>query len=202
MDTWSQDDFRREVYNDNWYKCDIPPPGTGYNIDRNHPSYKGGQLYAQLLATSRDTIRILDYGSGGNPGAVAVALIEAGFSVHSYEPYFSDSPSTIPDGTYELIILAEVIEHCHNLDEITQFMRKRLCRDGILAIHTLLHPYPAYETVLNSWYVAPRNGHISIFTLPALTLLFHRVGMKIIQTAKGIFGFYHMPLWDNKMMFF
>jgi isoleucyl-tRNA synthetase len=58
---------------------------------------------------------------------------------------------------------------------------------------------PAGNDILSSWYIAPRNGHISIFTLPAITLLFRRYEINIIQTAFGVFGFKKLPTFKNKL---
>jgi hypothetical protein len=72
-----------------------------------------------------------------------------------------------------------------------------LSRDGILWIQTLIHPHPAENDILSSWYIAPRNGHISIFTLPALTALFRRYEINVVQTAFGLIGFKHLPTFKN-----
>jgi hypothetical protein len=50
---------------------------------------------------------------------------------------------------------------------------------------------------MKSWYIAPRNGHISIFTLPALSILFRRHGINLVQTLHGLIGFRQKPSFPN-----
>jgi hypothetical protein len=63
----------------------------------------------------------------------------------------------------------------------------------------MLHPFPTPPNVLDSWYIAPRNGHISIFTLPAIATLFRRVGINVVMTGMGLFGFKRPPRFKNQV---
>ena len=94
--------------------------------------------------------------------------------------------------------MIEVIEHCHNLDAVLLYLSKHLARDGIIHIQTLLHSFPTPEDILSSWYIAPRNGHISIFTFQALAVMFRRYGINIVQTIFGVVGFRQKPTFVNK----
>ena len=201
MDNWSTEEFKLNIYNSEYGLADGVIPGfeNGIEDPRKTVSYGNGANIANLFTQSKEIIKVLDYGSGGDPGNTGLALIDQGFDVTSYEPYLAEHASKIKYHSYDLIIMIEVIEHCHNLSEVGDLMNKLLSRDGILWIQTALHPHPAESDILNSWYIAPRNGHISIFTLPALTLFFRRYGINVVQTAFGIFGFKNLPTFKNAL---
>lgn len=198
MDSWSDEDFRREIYNADYAKADPLIPGRINVPVRETPAYQGGSQIASMLQGSQGGIRILDFGSGGDPGPTGLALAEQGFSVHSYDPYRGSS-SRLPDSKYDVIIAIEVFEHCHNLGQLASFMKTHLSGEGILWIQTMLHPCPTPSDVLESWYIAPRNGHISIFTLWSLTLLFRGAGINIVQTAFATLGFKALPRFPNRV---
>jgi hypothetical protein len=141
---------------------------------------------------------VLDFGSGGNPGPTGLALQEEGFDVQSYDPFRSDRKA-IGDRRFDLIIAIEVFEHVVDLQNLGHFMKEHLARDGLIWIQTMLHGFPTPPDVLDSWYIAPRNGHVSIFTLRALTALFLSFGINIAQTATGVFGFKDLPRFPNRI---
>ena len=198
MDPWTPEDFRREIYNDDYGRANPPIPGRVDVPPRETPSYQAGRYIATFLAGSQPQIRILDFGSGGNPVPTGLALLDQGFTVHSYEPYRSNS-SLVADGRHDVIIAIEVFEHCHDLADLCAFMKSHLSRDGVLWIQTMLHPHPTPADVLNSWYIAPRDGHVSIFSLPALVMLFRKVGINIVQAPFAILGFKNLPRFPNSI---
>lgn len=197
MDGWSGQEFRHHIYNDEYFKADAPLPGYETAGRRETISYKNGLRLAKLLDGAQNEIRILDYGAGGNPGDAGLALLDKGFDLESYEPHFSGS-DVAPVGRYDFIFMIEVIEHCHQLDDLAASMSRLMARDGLIHIQTLLHPHPAPGDVLESWYIAPRNGHISIFTFQALATLFRRHGINIVNTIFGTIGFKEKPRFPNK----
>jgi 2-polyprenyl-6-hydroxyphenyl methylase/3-demethylubiquinone-9 3-methyltransferase len=197
MDAWTPDDFKRNIYNSEYVKADPPIPGRTNVPLHENPSYLKGKFIASCFEGSQDEIRVLDFGAGGNPGPTGQGLIDEGFHVHSYEPYRADAPQ--PDGRFELIVAVEVLEHCHDFRFVAEFMRKHLSRDGLVWVQTMIHPHPAPEDILNSWYIAPRNGHISIHTFLSLTMLFNSIGMNFVQTAMGLFAFRQLPAFPNKI---
>jgi hypothetical protein len=143
-------------------------------------------------------MRVLDFGAGGNPGPTGLALQDRNFRVYSHDPYRADA-APLPAGTFELIVAIEVFEHCHDLQALAHFMQERLADEGLIWIQTMLHPHPTPPNVFDSWYIAPRNGHISIFSLPALSVLFEAVGINIVMTARGLFGFKRPPRFKNRI---
>ncbi len=201
MDSWSVEEFKEKIYNSEYGLADGVIPGfeAGIEDPRQTISYGNGINVANYFEEAKDQIKVLDFGAGGNPGNTGLALIERGFDVTSFEPYLADQASKIKYHQYDVIIMIEVIEHCHNLAEVGDLMSKLLSRDGVLWIQTALHAHPAEADILSSWYIAPRNGHISIFTLPALTMLFRRYGINIVQTAFGLLGFKHLPTFKNSL---
>ena len=66
-------------------------------------------------------------------------------------------------------------------------------------IQTLVHPHPAPDDILSSWYISPRDGHVSIHTFWSLTLLFNLVGMNFVQTPRGMFAFRRIPTFRNQI---
>jgi hypothetical protein len=193
-DSWSADDFKGRIYNDDYEKADYDPNivnGVAATI-----SYANGKQLAALLAGNERRIRLLDFGAGGNPGRMGQALIDAGFRVTSFEPYFAGQIAP-PLGKFEVIYSIEVFEHCHDVDGMAEFIGEHLADHGVLYFSTLLHPHPSGDDVLTSWYIAPRNGHISISTLPAITILFRKAGINIVQTAFGLLGIRNPTRFPN-----
>ena len=190
MDDWSSPDFKEKIYH-----------STGAFIAKEEPrstvSYAMGKQIASFFQESKDEIRVLDYGSAGNPGNLGLALLDNGFDLTSYEPYLSADATALKHSQYDLIISVEVFEHCHNLADVGSQMKKLLSRDGLIWIQTSLHPHPSNVEVLKSWYITPSNGHISIFTLPAITLWLRQYGINVVQTAYGLLGFKNLPKFKN-----
>jgi len=199
MDSWTPEQFATDIYNAEYCLADGVVPG--YELGKEDPrqtiSYANGSQIASFFMGARDQIKVIDYGAGGNPGNTGLALLDKGFDLTSYEPYMVENASELKYHQYDLIIAIEVFEHCQNLAELGTVMSKMLSRDGVIWIQTLLHPHPSGDDILNSWYIAPRNGHISIFTLPALTWLFRQYGINIVQNAFGLFGFKNLPRFPN-----
>jgi SAM-dependent methyltransferase len=197
MDGWSAEDFKTKIYNAEYERLNPAIPGRDHVPLKETPSYLAGKRIASLFQGSQQRIRVLDYGAGGNPGPTGLGLIDAGFSVQSYEPYRSDGQP--PSGKFDVIVCIEVMEHCHDLGHVAAAMAQYLSDDGIILIQTLLHPHPIPDNILTSWYIAPRDGHVSIFTLPALTLLFRRVGINVVHTIDGNFAFRRLPTFPNQI---
>lgn len=197
MDEWTFRKFGDLIYNEDYSKADGVLPGHENTDRRESVSYKNGIRLAEILDGSQREIRVLDYGAGGNPGDTGLALQDRGFDLVSYDPHVP-SACERPSGKFDFIYMIEVIEHCHNLDAVLLYLSKHLARDGIIHIQTLLHSFPTPEDILSSWYIAPRNGHISIFTFQALAVMFRRYGINIVQTIFGVVGFRQKPTFVNK----
>ena len=198
MDQWNAEEMTSKIYNADYIKADPPIPGRSNVPIKETPAYHKGKHIASFFEGAQKRIRLLDFGSGGNPGPTGLALQEEGFKLHSYDPFRADTPP-IADGCFDLIIAIEVLEHVTDLQQLGLFMKERLSSDGLIWIQTALHPHPTPPNILSSWYIAPRNGHVSIFTLHALSIFFRSFGINIVQTSVGIFGFKDLPHFPNRI---
>ncbi len=195
-DKWSSNDFKELIYNKEYSRVDFDP-NIADGIEATI-SYKNGKALASYLDGGQGKLRLLDFGAGGNPGTMGHALIDSGFDVTSFEPYFSDTADTLKlSGKYDVIYAIEVFEHCHDLPAVLKIIDKYLSNNGILYFSTLLHPFPPTGNVLDSWYIAPRNGHVSIFTEQAITTLFKQIGINIMHHTLGWIGFKNPPNFHN-----
>jgi SAM-dependent methyltransferase len=177
FDGWDGSQFRRYIYNDSYIQVDpeyteIRPARTAWEL-------------VSMLQGSEDK-RILDFGSGS--GVLAAILRQKGFaSVTEYDPF--SSPDR-PDGTFDIITCFETIEH---VPEPVAFISdlKSLLRDGgCIMIGTSLQPEDFNTLRCSWWYVAPRNGHVSIFGQRSLEelagtqgLVVHRHNAPLVLTG-------------------
>jgi len=201
-DQWPADTVSEMIYNEEYQKADGVLPGweAGEEDPRQTISYKNGlRLIKNLGINSDQGLQILDYGSGGNPGNTGLCFEDNGFDLTSYEPYLCDDALELKHSKYDLIYSIEVFEHVIDLKNLIIFMAQNLSDRGLMYVETMIHPHPADETILKSWYIAPRNGHFSIFTFAAMFLLFKKVGINCVQTPFGMIGFKNKPLFKNNI---
>jgi SAM-dependent methyltransferase len=170
FDDWSTEDFRRFIYNDDYKILD--------------PEYLSGRAqgvaanFARFLAEFKSA-RILDYGAGS--AAFASRMQELGFpGAESYDPF---SLPTRPEGRFDFISCIEVIEHAPSPQAILSDMRSFLADDGCILLIESLQPPDIDRVRCGWWYVAPRNGHTSIYASRTFArvaqqadMIFHRSG--------------------------
>jgi 2-polyprenyl-6-hydroxyphenyl methylase/3-demethylubiquinone-9 3-methyltransferase len=177
FDDWSDEDFRRFIYNEDYWL-----------VDPEYQAIRPRQVADHLAALLEDQrqARILDYGAGS--GLFAQRLVELGFhDVTSYDPI---SLPIRPSGRFDIITCTEVIEHSPTPMASFEDMRSLLAEPGCIILGETLQPPEIGVIRANWWYVAPRNGHVSTFadvTLARLAerleLLFHRgAGHHVLRT--------------------
>lgn len=101
----------------------------------------------------------LDYGCGKGP-VISHQLIEKGYQVNLYDPYFY--PDTLYlHKTYDFIFSCEVFEHFYNpLEEITK-LHSILKPNGLLIVKTHLYNN---QTDFKNWYYRKDLTHVFIYT--------------------------------------
>lgn len=157
FDDWTAEDWREHVYNADYAQFD--PDGVSSRPEGNAASIAD-------FAREIEPERILDYGGGS--GILASRLREAAFDATSWDLNYEGAR---PDGDFDLICSFETFEHTTDprgmLGDIVSFLRP----GGYIAFSTwMLNELPAQDC--SHWYIAPRNGHVSIHTRRSLELLF------------------------------
>ncbi len=166
FDHWTADMFRRHIYNADYIRFD--PDAAG---DRA----RGNAAALIAMARRRNAKRVLDFG-GGN-GTVARILTEHGFDAVSWDPMLNDRPAP-PAGSFDLVSAYEVLEHTATPWLTCRQALSFLRAGGVFVFSTLTLDRLRPQTCDN-WYIAPRNGHISIHTSKSLDLLFARLNRKV-----------------------
>jgi SAM-dependent methyltransferase len=168
FDDWSLHDFRREIYNADYAAAD-PDHADGSRARLNAALTENA--LAQLGAH-----RVLNFGGhGGSDGRLTAELIARGRDAHSWDPA-SDAARNpgIATGTFDLVTAFGVFEHTPTpvatAAEALSFVRP----GGQLLFSTLLLDDVGRQAT-DHWYIAPRNGHISLHTSASLKALFARL---------------------------
>lgn len=133
---------------------------------------------ARLFGPARRGIEALDY--GGGEGLLATLARDRGFAVYdSFDPFFGGRAA--PDRRYDLVTAFEVMEHSRDplatLREALSYVRP----DGVLLFSTVLQP-PDVDA--DWWYIAPRNGHVSLHSDQSLQNLAQRSGARLISLSE------------------
>jgi hypothetical protein len=154
-DQWSARDFQNFVYNDDYVKVDP-------DYVEKRPRHLGNDMSSRLAG--HESLRILDYGSGS--GVFEKAMRAHGFgNVVSYDPY---SQPERPQGKFDIVTAFEVLEHSATPLATLRDMSSFLDSGGCLLAQTITQP-SNIDTIRAGWeYAAPRNGHVSLYSIEAL----------------------------------
>ena len=122
-----------------------------YQFHDNAPGNAGyrrflGQVTDVVAALTPRPTSILDFGSG-ELAVLTGLLIDRGHACTAYDPLYGLGS---PAGTYNLVILCEVLEHLRDLRGELHALRGRLARDGRVLVRT--QPYPAVDEIPAWWY--------------------------------------------------
>ncbi len=168
LDGWSRDRLSRELYNADYVRVDP-------EIAEVRPA-RVADLVTRMFGAARTAIRVLDY--GGGDGALARKLAACGFAdVTSADPFFGSD--TLSADAVDLMLCVEVIEHLTIPDAAFAAARAAIKPDGVVFFTTVLQPSEPAPPGLDWWYVAPRNGHVSLHTAASLRLVTARHGLEL-----------------------
>ena len=167
FDSWSADEMACRIYNADYHLADP-------EFEEQRPAAVAADL-ARWVGDLRTGIAALDY--GGGKGTLASIMRDGGFDYDSYDPFFAGNE--LPTRRYDLVTSFEVIEHSTDpfgtLSTLLSFTKP----GGAVLISTALQPD---KVTGDWWYIAPRNGHISIHSARGLQHLARRSGVHVLTT--------------------
>ena len=175
FDGFTEADFGRNVYNEEYLLVDPDFPAERPRAN--------AAMIAEFFAASKD-LRILDYG-GGN-GLLASLLRERGFArVDCYDPVVPEHAAR-PTGRYDLIVCFEVVEHAPDPAATFRDLAGFLEPAGMVIFSTLVQPEDIDAEGVGWWYVAPRNGHVSLHSTESLHRVARPLGFDVGSFHAGL----------------
>jgi hypothetical protein len=179
FDAWSNQQMAEGIYN-----CDYILADPEFSETR--PKFIAGAM-DQFLAPMKSALTILDYGGGA--GRFAAELKTHGFDhVQCFDPHFSTD--AMPGETFDLVTAFEVAEHA--VDPISSFRDawSLVARDGALLFSTALRDRNLEK---DWWYIAPRNGHVSIHSYLSLQRVAAKLGAMCLSLNDNLHVLYRTP---------
>src|ERR1700733_931512 len=176
FDCWSDEQFKAHIYNDEYLELDLD-----YNGPRPHAN---ADVVARLWGKYKTETRVLDFGGGND--MFCARLRANGFPVAvTYDPMVS-AHARPPEGKFDLVTCFETLEHVPDPVATVALMAKFVAEPGLILYSTVVQPADFSNQRLAWWYVAPRNGHISLFSKRALAALWGQHGYKTFSFTDGI----------------
>jgi SAM-dependent methyltransferase len=184
LDDWGIEDFRAHIYNDDYHAID-----PDYLSDRPRSN---AAVVANYWGELKTNIRVLDFGGGND--AFCAALRAKGFTATAtYDPMVP-AYAHRPDGKFELVTSFETFEHLPDPAAGIASILESVAEPGLIFYSTLLPPDDTCGVAW--WYVAPRNGHVSIFSRKALAAAWGRYGYKTVSVSNAAhFAFRTLPAY-------
>ncbi len=142
------------------------------------------ELIGTLFGPTCRGLDVLDF--GGGDGALAALLASRyGMAAAVYDP-FNPACDVAPERQYPLVTCFEVLEHTPDPRDTIREVAARAQPDGVIVFSTLLQPGDFAQRGLGWWYVAPRNGHVTIYSAQALRALWAELGFQLISHGDGL----------------
>lgn len=183
---WSKNEFLTKIYNDEYLLVDPELP-------KIRPR-RMAQCLEDVFGDAKHKICHLDYGSGY--GTLSTLLRANGWATRSYDPFFQDN-NTFGTEKFDLITAIEVFEHVPHPYQLMDDLVTKLQADGVLYFTTLLSDgVQSGRDLLDWWYLAPRNGHVSLFSARSLTFLLEQYGFKLACVNSNLhIAYREIPRW-------
>lgn len=166
FDRWDTRAYQTHIYNDDYVTVD--------------PDYLDARpannavMVANFIAKG-SALQCLDYGGGS--GRLAALLRARGVAAHSWDP-MAEQRAEPPRGSFDLVTAFEVLEHTPDPLATAEQALGMLGPRGVMLFSTLtLGELP--PRAMHHWYIAPRNGHITIHTEVSLQKLFATFGYRL-----------------------
>jgi SAM-dependent methyltransferase len=186
MDGFGAAEWRKFVYNDDYLQVD--PDYAGARAEANAPLVRtiAGQLgigdpgLALILTAER---RWLDYGSG--QGQLTALLADLPVERAAWDPFGGPTEGgERPEGQFDLVTAFEVLEHTTIPVETARDALGFVRPGGAFLFSTLVHDEVRTQDM--GWYIAPRNGHVSIHSTRSLDILFGALGWNVQHLTPNI----------------
>lgn len=175
FDNWSSAEFSKFIYNEDYVKVD----GAYVSV---RPMAMANQ--AGRLLKGHEGARILDYGSGS--GVFTREMRAKGFTaVQDYDPF---SNPQRPSGLFDFITCFEVIEHAPDPVGLLADVVSLMAPGGSFLFSQALQPDNFADLRGAWWYMAPRNGHVSLYSANALSVLADTAGLRLYK-GQGLYAF-------------
>ncbi|HET9030418.1 MAG TPA: class I SAM-dependent methyltransferase [Candidatus Aquilonibacter sp.] len=167
FDSWNHERFAERVYNADYGRFDL-------DYEETRPR----NMARLLVNTFGDSLRersLLDYGSGSGRFVEEVRPFVA--HAAGFDP-FTASDASLLDRRYDIVTCFEVLEH--ETDPMRAIRRLALAASNGIVVHSTLVQNAEFDARgIEWWYIAPRNGHVSIFSRAALATAWQRVGFQV-----------------------
>ena len=182
FDDWSPADFRAHIYNDAYI-----------TVDPEYVEVRPQKLADMVFNFIKRgaNLKPLDY--GGGEGRTAALLRERGIAATSWDPLAS---TALPPGdTFDVVTCFEVFEHTTRPRATAEDALRFLAPQGVLLFSTLTAEGLPPRHV-DYWYLAPRNGHVTIYSKAALKTLFAQLGCTVHHFNDNVHMAYRrLPAW-------
>jgi hypothetical protein len=196
FDRFVDENWSEYIYNNDYKRID--PDYAGKRAFQNKNLVKAA---IKSWWSSKDIG--LDY--GGGIGGLSDVLNLEGIKYESFDPFGGDTRNGI-EKKYSIISAFEVLEHVtsplHVFDAMVKMLDKKR---GLLLISTQLTKATMNSgQLINSWYAAPRNGHISLYSIETMNYLADKFKLDYRRVSRGLHIFsYGLNAKDiGKKLFF
>ncbi len=179
FDRFSAEGWRKFVYNKEYFARLDPD----YQMTR--PRLNAEVLLAICKLFGREKVLAADYG-GGN-GALSRILRSKGIQFYTHDPY---EASDVPEeyfGKFNLVSSFEVLEHTTEPIETFKDILSLIGERFLLVLSTQCSHGLIDATRRLAWnYVAPRNGHVSIYTRQSLQRIAKGFALDYLPVSRGL----------------
>ncbi len=182
FDDWSAADFKAHIYNDDYVTVDP-------EYVEIRPRKLAGMVFNFIKRGTN--LKLLDY--GGCEGKTAALLREKGIAATSWDPM---AAAALPrESAFDVVTCFEVFEHTPQPVVTAEDALRFLKPQGVLLFSTLTaEGMPPRH--MDFWYIAPRNGHITIYSKAALKVLFESLGCTVHHFNDNVHMAYRqLPAW-------
>lgn len=174
-DNYEDKDFKEKIYNDDYVLVD-------QDYESVRPIEDAKQLNEYLLKNKNDIIGI-DF--GGGKGVLASEMNRYGYVYHTYDKFGESSIDKEMIGKYNFCSAFEVFEHLPDPKNSLNLIKEMMTRSNprILIGTQLSDGNVNDHDRLSWWYAAPRNGHISLFSRAAISILASNAGFRLVEST-------------------